>query len=362
MSLLPRPQIQLLAVGVHGGVNFEELERLGLRPEDVLDFSVNANPFGPPPGVREAVARSVIDRYPDPEATALRRRLAAEYGLDVDNILVTNGSVEAIWSACLAYVGPGDCVLVCSPTFGEYEIAARIAGADVMKLNASEEDGFQPDLGRIVQMMASCRPKIVFLCNPNNPTGAYLAKEEIEAILSANVSGLLVLDEAYAGFVRGHWSSIDLIERGNLLVLHSMTKDFTLAGLRLGYALAHAGIIAPLRRVKAPWSVNAPALEAGLAALSQRQFLDNCLERIWEARDYLAQEFRRHGFPVVESRANFFIARVGDARRFRSELLTRGYMVRDCASFGLPEYVRVSPRGMAECQRLVQALEAVASG
>ena len=359
MSLLPRPQIQSLVVGVHGGVDYQELERLGLRPEDVLDFSVNSNPFGPPPGVREVMSRSVIDRYPDPEATALCRSLASEHGIDVTNILITNGSVEAIWCACLAYLEPGDSVLVCGPTFGEYEIASRIAGAEIIDLIASEKDGFQPDVGLILQIVARHRPRMVFLCNPNNPTGVYLSREEIGAILSACDGGLLMLDEAYVDFVRDHWSSIDLIDRGNLLILRSMTKDFTLAGLRLGYSLAHPGIISALRRVKPPWSVNAAAQEAGLAALNQHGFLESCLESIRRARDYLAAEFRRQGFPVVDSRANFFIAKVGDARRFRAELLSKGCMVRDCTSFGLPEYVRVSPRRMEECERLVREVRSL---
>ncbi|MBI2865173.1 MAG: histidinol-phosphate aminotransferase family protein [Chloroflexi bacterium] len=354
-----RPHIQSLTIGVHGGIDFGEIERLGLRPEEVLDFSVNANPWGPPPGVRETISRVAIDRYPDPEAKALRRRLASVHEVDVTSILVTNGSVEAIWCACLAFAGPGDCVLICGPTFGEYEVAARMIGAEVVRLRAKEEDGFQPDVSRILLTISQRRPRMVFLCNPNNPTGVYLSRDEVEAILDllCQHDGALVLDEAYVDFVRDRWSPVDMISGGHLLILRSLTKNFALAGLRLGYVLAEAELVSHLRRVKPPWSVNAVALEAGLAALSQAGFVEGCLESIWRARDYLAGAFRRQGFSVVDSSANFFIARVGDARGFRAGLLEKGCLVRDCTSFGLPKCVRVSPRRMNDCERLVQELD-----
>lgn len=361
MSLTSKPYIQALAAGVHGGIDYGELERLGLKPEEIVDFSVNANPFGPPQVVREALANAAIDRYPDSEAMDLRRRLASRHGVGVENILVANGSVEVIWAACLAYLGPGDCALLCGPTFGEYEVASRLCGAGALRLDAEAGDGFRPPVARILSALAEHRPKVVFVCNPNNPTGAYLSRAEVEGILVAAADSLVVLDEAYVDFVSGRWSSIDLLRHDNLLVLRSMTKDFAIAGLRLGYGLAPPEIIRCIKKARPPWSVNAVAQAAGIAALGAEGFLERSVALIAQARDYLTREFRRLGFPVIDSRANFFLARVGDGKRFRAALLSKGLLVRDCASFGLPAYVRIAPRRLEECQRLVEEVERLAA-
>ena len=133
MSLLPRPEVQSLTPSTHGGINYAELEELGIAPEEILDFSANLNPFGPPPAVMESLSRADIAQYPDSEATRLRRSLAEALGLETGNILVGSGSTELIRLAALAYFSPGDRVRIITPTFGEYEIACRIAGASIIE-------------------------------------------------------------------------------------------------------------------------------------------------------------------------------------------------------------------------------------
>jgi histidinol-phosphate aminotransferase len=170
---------------------------------------------------------------------------------------------------------------------------------------------------------------------------------------------LLILDEAFIAFVDESWSAIDLISQGNVIVVRSMTKDYALAGLRLGYAVASEEIVKGLRRVCPPWNVNIVAQKAGVAALSDADYLERCKPEIRQAKQFLTEELDRAGFMTVPSKTNFFLLRVGNGQKFRTALLKRGILVRDGTSFGLPEYVRIAPRTMPECQKFIAAIKAL---
>ncbi len=241
MSLLPRPEVATMAVCLHGGVDYAELEALGITSQKAIDFSANLNPFGPPPGIEEAMSKMDIAHYPDSEATCLRRFLAERLGLKAENILVGSGSTELIRLASLAYFGRGDRVLIIEPTFGEYEVACHIAGASIIKQQLSAENSFQLKIGETIELIQKHHPKGIFVGNPNNPTGQYLSRSKFKKLLDASKDSLMVLDEAYITFVNNAWSSLDMIEGNNLLILRSMTKDYALAGLRLGYGVARGG-------------------------------------------------------------------------------------------------------------------------
>lgn len=359
MSLQPRPEIKSLRTCPHGGLNYVELETLGLDPEKVLDFSVCLNPFGPPPKVKEALSSVDISRYPDPESIELRRYLAERLQIKEENVIFGNGSTELIRLIAMAYLSPEDPVLIIEPTFGEYEVACRIAGSKIFKQQRKEEDDFKLSKEETISLIQHHRPKLIFLCNPNNPTGQYLTRPEVEQILSAVEDGLLVLDEAYISFVENAWSALDLTEGGNLIILRSLTKDFALAGLRLGYAIAHQEVTKSLRKVSPPWNINVVAQKAGAIALKNEEYLVEIKPKIKEAKDFLVRELSLLGFKLIPSEANFFLAKVGDASNFRAALLKQGILVRDCTSFGLPEYVRIAPRTMSECQRLVSTIKDV---
>lgn len=352
-----RPNVEQLAPCPHGGPDLEELERLGLSPEDVLDFSVNCNPFGPPPSVRAAAERASWERLPDSNATRLRQGLAAALGVKPANVVAGNGSVELIRFVCLACFGPGDTVAISGPTFGEYETSLRIAGATPRVFMAPRGEGFRPDSKALLGIVKEV--KGLFLCNPNNPTGVYLPRQEIESVARAAPDSLLVLDEAYLPFVDGAWSSLGLLGLGNLIVLRSMTKDYALGGLRLGYAVGPEPLMDGLRKVLPPWNVNAVAQEAGLLALEDPGYPARCLPTILEARDYLLAELQRLGLRPLPSRTNFFLVEVGEAPSFRRALLQAGFLVRDCASFGLPGYIRISARTLPECRRFIEAVRRV---
>ena len=340
----------------HGGPDYAELRAMGLTPEEVLDFSVSANPFPPPPGVKKILSTVAINRYPDSEATELRQCLSEKLGVSPHNILAGNGAVELIRLVALAYFRQGDAVLIPEPTFGEYEVACQIVGAEVVRQCARAEEGFALRIEETTNLIRQHYPRGVFICNPSNPTGRYLSRQEVEMVLDACGDSLLILDEAFIAFVDESWSSIDLIHRGNVIIVRSMTKDYALAGLRLGYAIANQEVIDALRKVCPPWNVNVVAQKAGVIALSNENYLEQCKEKIGEAKQFLISELHRIGFTLVPSKTNFFLVKVGHGKRFRAALLKHGILVRDCSSFGLPEYVRITARTMPECQRLVGAI------
>ena len=363
MSLLPRSEIRDVAICQHGSIDYAEVEALGIPPQDILDFSANLNPLGPPPGVMETLhgvsykLSEAISHYPDSEACHLKRSLAEKLGVKTENVLVSSGSTELIRLAALAYFGKGAQVLIIEPTFGEYQVACQIVGASLIKQQLSPQNGFWLNTDETVEIIRRHRPKGIFVCNPNNPTGCYLSRADFEKILDDSKDSLVVLDEAYVSFVDNPWSSLDMIQGNNLLVLRSMTKAYAMAGLRLGYGVAKGEIVATLRRICPPWNVNVVAQKAGIIAVAKEEYLKRCQIELREAKNYLVAELSRLGFPPLPSEANFFLVGVGEASRFRRELLKRRILVRDCSSFGLPQYVRIAPRTLPECRRLIAAIE-----
>jgi histidinol-phosphate aminotransferase len=201
----------------------------------------------------------------------------------------------------------------------------------------------------------------LFLCNPNNPTGRYLPEQDVTHIVKAAGDTLVVLDEAYIAFTENTWSSINLLQHDNVIILRSMTKDYALAGLRLGYALAALPVISVLKQVRPPWNVNAVAQQAGVQVLHHDDYLTECGKLIAEARDFLIEELNGLGLTTVPSQTNFFLVKVGNAAGIRKSLLNKGFLVRDCTSFGLPDYIRLAPRTMPECQSLISAIKELMS-
>ncbi|MFC1970494.1 pyridoxal phosphate-dependent aminotransferase [Chloroflexota bacterium] len=360
MSLRPKQWITRLKTCPHGGINNAEMETLGLSPDGVLDFSVCVNPFMPPPGLKDMLGIIAFEQYPDSEATELRREISAHIGVPARNILVGSGTTELIRLIAMTYFRKGDLVLILEPTYGEYEVACRMGGTKTIKYRATEEHNFAPSIEDVSNLIRKHHPKGVFICNPNNPTGKYLSRREIETVLDTTDNSLLILDEAYIAFVEKSWNSVDLIKQDNVVILRSMTKDFGLPGLRLGYTVAHRDIIDSLRRVCPPWNVNIIAQKVGAAVLHNMEYLEQSLLQIQEAKRFLTSKLSRLGFMVLPSDANYFMVRVGNARKFRNGLIKSGILVRDGTSFGLPEYVRIAPRTMPECAKLITAIGNIA--
>lgn len=357
---------------VHGGVKPAELRALGLKPEEVLDFSASVSPIGPPTGVWEALRQVDLAAYPDPQSLELREALSRHLthpqrrpeGIPVGQILVGNGSTEIIHLLTRAFLSPlqggkANCALLLTPTYGEYAGACRLAGASVSCVEAMRCPPFGWDLSGARRRIAQERPGLVFLCNPNNPTGVYLNGQEVQILVEAvaGAGGLLVIDEAYASFVDNPWDSVDLAQQGNVVLVRSMTKDYALTALRLGYALAAEDLIAQLAALQPDWSVNSMAQAAGLAALADTGYLPKAKMAVDQAKEYLTGRISGLGLTVHPSTANFLLVDVADGALWRERLMRRGLFVRDCASFGLPQCIRIGIRSLADCQRLVEAME-----
>jgi histidinol-phosphate aminotransferase len=332
-----------------------------LRPEyaaGVLDFSSNTNPYGPSPAVRAALANVPLDRYPDRQASALCDGLAERLGVPSHEIIAGNGSSELIALTALAFVRPGDVALVVGPTYGEYTRACRLVGGRVTTMQAHTYQDFQPHAEAIAAAIRHLQPRVVFVCNPNNPTGAVLAPERLQIVARWHPETLFVVDEAYQPFVP-QLGSLMHLRTDNMLVLRSMTKDYGLAGLRLGYAVGWGPLVAALRQVQPPWSVSALAQAAGLAALGDEEHRQRSLTLLREAKADLVSGLRQLGLPPVPSATPFFLVRVGIGQAYLDLLLGRGFLVRDCASFNLPEYIRISTRRTEENERLLTAIREV---
>jgi histidinol-phosphate aminotransferase len=341
---LVRADVLGLEPVVHGSVAAVELAQFGLTPSEALDFSVNTNPLGTAPTVLDAVRETDWTRYPGDDEAPLRQALARHAGVSPAAVGLGNGSAELLWLISLAALRPGDHVVVVSPTFGEYARAARAIGASVTEAHTLED--LPPS-------------RVVFVCNPNNPTGALRQQAAVERLLADQPGRVVVLDEAYMAFVHAGWRSEPLLERfDNLIILRSLTKDHALPGLRLGYLLAASTITRAVEAVRPPWSVNAGALRAGLAALepAAEAHVARARTLVTESRQLLTDGLSALGYAVTPSEANFVLVQVGDGAAFRRSLLPHGLVVRDCASFGLPAFVRIACRLPDDCRRLLGAV------
>ena len=354
---VPRPEVMALALATHGGPNDIELALLALRAEDVLDFSASTNPFGPPPGVLEALAACDVTRYPDRHATALRQALAVHEGVLPEQVLLGNGAAQLIWTIASAYLRPGDVSFIVGPTFGEYRCASQLMGARVIEWRAVAGRGFVPDLADLAAALVAAKPRVIWLCNPNNPTGIYLNAGEVATLRAAAPASLWVLDEAYRPFVAQQWPGLPLMADGNVILLRSFTKDCALPGLRLGYVLAAAPIVEALMRALPPWSVSTLAIAAGLAALRARGGVEESLAALRVETARLRGALIDQGWCVLPSATNFLLVETGDAQTLRERLLREHHIqVRDCASFGLPGFIRIGTRRREDNERLLAAL------
>jgi histidinol-phosphate aminotransferase len=349
MPIQPRPEIEKLAPAAHGGFH-------GDHQADWIDFSSNVNPYGPSPHIWEAMRDVPIGRHPDPRATPLRNALAEMQNVSARQLIVGNGSVDLIYHLAVAYLRAHDRVLIAAPTFGEYAASAAIMGAEIVEYRARAENDFAIDVDALIAQARAYSPRFIFLCNPNNPTGKYLLHDDVEKILRACDDALVILDEAFARFVAGAWDARALLRYDNLLILRSLTKDYALTGLRVGYAMTTFAIIESIEKVQPPWSVNAFAQAATIAALRDETHLRDSLTALARAKIDLVNDLTRLGLRVVPSVTHFFLVPVPSAAEIARQLRERKIVVRDGTSWGLPNFIRIAARTPEENTRLVAAM------
>lgn len=343
---------------VHGGPDLDELRVRGIAPEALVDFSVNVNPYGPTPFMREALRNAAIDRYPDPTATLARRALGGLWSVSPDAIVLGAGAAELLWGIVRATVRAGEPMVIAEPTFSEMRAAAETVGAVVHEVRATEDTSFRHQPARLVQTVQERQARLVYLCAPNNPTGSAWPIAEIAAVVRACPRAMFVIDQSFLSLSDRHEDgAFDLPD--NAVRVRSLTKDHAIPGARVGAALATPAFASALERGRPAWSTSAATQAAAVAAADEQDFVRASRVRLLADRAALTAGLTALGLPWIESSTVFVLVRVGDGRAVRARLLERHHMlVRDCASFGLPAHIRIAVRGAAETERILKALRA----
>jgi len=355
----PRDAVQRSQLAEHGGRN--AVQAGGRDP--IVDFSVCLNAFGPADVVRNAIRSASIDEYPEPNSHAVRELAAARWGVDEREIVFGAGTAELIHAICFAFVRVGDRVVVGAPGFGEYARAAGLCSAQVSFTPFSADERV---IDAFAREITSVRPRLVFVASPMNPTGDTIPLQLLERVAEACAStdALLVLDQAYDAFVERPVGCPALASHDNVVHLRSLTKEHALPGVRAGFAIAPARIAAAIEAVRVPWAASAPAQAAAIATFStpaQRHATDSA-RRLREERARIIGTFESCGFDVRATATHFFIVHVANGARMKAELLREhNLLVRDCASFGLPEWIRIAARTPSENDRLIEALSILSS-
>ncbi|HJW68030.1 MAG TPA: histidinol-phosphate transaminase [Candidatus Binatia bacterium] len=344
------------------GKPIEEVEReLGIQGS--IKLASNENPLGPSPRALAAVAAALsgMHLYPDGSAFYLRRRLAERHRVSPDDILVGNGSNEIIELIVRTFLRPRDEAVMADQAFVIYRMVVQAVAATPRVIPLRN---FTHDLEAMAEAVTP-RTRLVFLANPNNPTGTIFRRREWKAFLRALPPRQLIVvaDDAYADYVEDPEYPDTVAERGDgsvpVVTLRTFSKLYGLAGLRIGYAVAPGAVIEAMQRIRQPFNVNALALVGALAALDDQEHVRRTLEVNHQGMRMLSTAFDRLGLPFVPSAANFILVRVGQGLTVYERLLQRGVIVRPMDGYGLPEYLRVTIGLPEENRRFIEALESV---
>jgi histidinol-phosphate aminotransferase len=339
----------------------EVARELGLVEADIVKLASNENPLGASPQALQAMQAAMADvaRYPDGNGFVLKRELAQHHKIGPESIVLGNGSNDVLELAALAFLGPGTSSVYAEHCFVVNRLATQARGAEGIEVAAR-------DYGHDLQAMQRAvreDTRVIFVSNPNNPTGTYVAPEEVQSFLEKVRSDVLVvLDEAYYEYLEPQQqsSSMEWVARfPNLLVTRTFSKAYGLAGLRVGYGVAHPQVADMMNRVRQPFNVNSAAQAAAVAALGDERFLRESIQLNRAGMKQLTAGLSALGLDWIESYGNFVTVRVGEADRVFRELLQRGVIVRPIAGYGLPRHLRVSIGLESENNRLLEALAAV---
>ena len=341
------------------GKSIEDVARdLNLDPKSIVKLASNENPRGPSPKVLAAIAAAAgeVTRYPDGNGFALKAALSGKLGVAASQIVLGNGSNDILELATQAYLRPGDEAIFSQHAFAVYPLATHARGAIGIEVPALN---FGHDL-KGMRAAITPRTRIVFVANPNNPTGTFVAAAELLAFIASIPSDVLVvLDEAYNEYLEpaDRCDSVGWISRfPNLMVSRTFSKAYGLAALRIGYGIMHADVADMLNRVRQPFNVNALAQAAALAALADPDYVDLSRAQNRAGLAQLAAGFTALGIDSLPSHGNFVLAKVGNAESVYPRLLAQGVIVRPVANYGLPEWLRISVGLESENARLLAAL------
>jgi histidinol-phosphate aminotransferase len=326
---------------------------------NAVKLSSNENPFGPSDKAKEAFARSVhlLHRYPNTDHRALREAIAEVHGLDAGRVICGVGSDEIIHFLCQCYAGPGDEVVYTEHGFLMYKISAMAAGATPVEVTERER------VTDVEALLAACteRTKLVFIANPNNPTGTMISAAEVAQLAEGlPPQAILVLDGAYAEYVDGYDGGLALIEhRHNVVMTRTFSKIYGLGGLRIGWGYGPRDIIDVLNRIRGPFNLSNTQLEAAEAAVRDQDYVKRCRTDNARMRGWLAEALAELGVPSDTSLANFVLARFHDeaeASACDAFLREQGLLVRRVSGYKLPNCLRITVGDESACRRVAHAV------
>jgi histidinol-phosphate aminotransferase len=342
------------------GKPIEELEReLGIK--DSIKIASNENPLGPSPKAVAAL-RTALDnlpRYPDGNATTLKDRLAKKLGVKPENLVMGNGSNEILELAAATFMRPGDHAVISAHAFVVYDLAVDARGFN--KTVVPPGKNFGHDL-RAMARAVTDRTRLIFIANPNNPTGTYNTVAEMDELLeSVPKDVIVVIDEAYFEYVekKDYPDGVKLLQAGhNVIACRTFSKIYGLAGLRIGYGVMRPELAEYMNRVRQPFNTNMLAQIAAEAALDDDEFVERARKLNREGMAYLEDQFRAHHIEFIPSVGNFLLFKYqGDAKELYTKLLHKGVIVRPMGGYRLPEWLRVTIGLPSENERFMAALK-----
>ncbi len=343
------------------GKPISELAReFNLDPDSIIKLASNENPLGVSPLAMQAMQLAIADlaRYPDGNGFELKQAIVRTFGVAMPQVVLGNGSNDVLDMAARAFLAPGVEAIYSQHAFAVYPIATQTIGAKGVAVPARN---FGHDLDAMLKAVTA-QTRVIFIANPNNPTGTLLRGEELLRVLRAvPASVIVVLDEAYNEYLEPGLKTDSigwLAQFPNLVVTRTFSKAYGLAGLRVGYALGHEAVIDLMNRVRQPFNVNSISLAAAAAALDDREFVRRSYELNATGMRQITQGLAKLGLDYIPSFGNFLSFKAGDAAKVFQQLLRRGVIVRPVAGYGMPGYLRVSTGLESENQRFLDALKA----
>lgn len=380
-TITPNSNPKTQNLSEHGGNIYRIAEEIGIAESRLIDFSASINPLGISEKVKDVIKRELnsLVNYPDPDTKMLRHKIAEYHDIDPETIICGNGSTELIYLIPRAL--KSGMALIPAPTFSEYERACRLsAELRVESYELTEENSFKIKSDEFISAITTLsfnsklqtlNSKLAFLCNPNNPTGHLLKRDEVLAIAEAarKMKCYLVVDEAFIDFVPKESVIQDVQENPYLIVLRSMTKFYALTGLRIGFSVFHKDVISKIRQFKEPWTVNNLAQKAAITSLEDDGYSKQTFEVMKKEKIFMEQSFGKMGIQFFPSAINYYLLKIPPTPPLPkwgiiNNLREKGILVRDCSNFrGLgSSYIRVAVKSRGDNEMLLRELSDIKSG
>ena len=334
---------------------------LGLDPTGIIKLASNESAFGPSPKAMEAVRKFASEcfRYPDSGANKLREKLAKKYGFGDDQVIIGNGSNEILELVGHCFLNRQTSTVISSHSFVVYKLVTQLFGARIVEVPMAP--GLVHDTLEMSERISD-DTSVIFICNPNNPTGTMVTADVLYTTLERIPEDVLVvIDEAYAEVALNEMPNTlkYVMDNRNVLVCRTFSKAYGLAGLRLGYGLGPPPLIQALQKARQPFNVNLMAQHAGLAALDDKEFIENARRHYKASKKYLESECKEMGLVFIPTTTNFMLIEVGDGTKIMKKLFEKGVIVRSMEGYQLPQYIRVTFGTMPENERFITALKSV---